>query len=192
MKGYSLNKPMHFSRPNRAAGFTLMEILVSVIVLSIGLLGVAGLQFNSLRGNQDALHASLAVMLVAEGTDRLRANVPGADAGAYDVIVGPSASDPGCTASACAPAALADHDAYEWVNKVRDGLPLGMGVICLDSTPDDGDGDGRHGTDPACDNLQSNGIDSYAVKVWWDHDGDGTPNQDGHTDLIGFSMSVIP
>ena len=59
-------------RKNR--GFTLLEILVALLVLSIGLLGLAGLQTFSLRNNHSAFLRSQAVVLAYDALDRLRSN----------------------------------------------------------------------------------------------------------------------
>ncbi len=173
-----------------------MEVLVTVIILSIGLLGVAGMQFNSLKSNQGALQSSLATMLVLDGTDRLRSNTAGVTNAEYDLIFA-AAADPGCIAAAagCTPAQLADYDASVWFANVAALLPGGQGVICLDSTPDDGagtlDGTGvlKQGN-VGCDGAATNGLNQYVVKVWWDHDRDGVAAV--NTPLRRFVMSVIP
>ncbi|MBL3527503.1 MAG: type IV pilus modification protein PilV [gamma proteobacterium endosymbiont of Lamellibrachia anaximandri] len=181
---------------NRHAGFTLMEVLVTVIILSIGLLGVAGMQFNSLKSNQGAMQSSLATMLVLDGADRLRSNTAGVTNAEYNLISA-AVADPGCIAAAagCTPAQLADYDASVWFANVAALLPGGQGVICLDSTPDDGAGtlDGTGVLDPndaACDGAATNGLNQYVVKVWWDHDRDGVAAV--NTPLRRFVMSVIP
>ncbi len=57
-------------------GFTLLEILVAVLVLSIGLLGIAGLQVTGLRFNHSAYARTQATLLAYELADRMRANRP--------------------------------------------------------------------------------------------------------------------
>lgn len=172
-----------------AGGFTLMEVLVTVVILSIGLLGVAGLQFGSLRGNQSAFHSSIAAALAAEGADRIRANLPGVrdrDTGvartAYDLITSAGA-DPGCIDAGCTYAQLAEYDAFEWITKIESLLPAGQGTICRDSTPYDGTGSDA----PECDgNQDANGLDVFAIKVWWDHD------RDPQTPRLAYRMSIVP
>lgn len=171
-------------------GFTLMEVLVTIVILSIGLLGVAGLQLNSLKGNQNALDTSVAVSLAMEMVDRVRANPPDRNAVTDDLILPPRyrffdapGSDPGCVGSLCNPDQMALTDAYEWFTRLEDQLPGGVGVICQDGTPNDGRG-GSTATpwDPMCDSV----TDTFVVKVAWDHD------RDPATDFVVYRMSFIP
>jgi type IV pilus assembly protein PilV len=131
---------------NASGGFTLMEVLVTVVILSIGLLGIASLQFNSLRGNQSGLESSVAVALALEGADRMRANTPAV--ASYDLI-NAAGADPGCISSSCSDIQVAQTDAFEWISKIEELLPGGEGVICRDSTPTDGTSSAAHGCDLA-------------------------------------------
>ncbi|WP_447753755.1 type IV pilus modification protein PilV [Pseudomonas nicosulfuronedens] len=65
-------------------GFTLVEVLVSVLILGIGLLGLAGLQNVGIAASYSALQRSQASWLAGEMADLLRANPDAARAGAYD------------------------------------------------------------------------------------------------------------
>lgn len=65
-------------------GMTLIEVLIAVVVLSIGLLGVAALQINALRANESALQRSQAVMLAYLAFDAMRANQQQAQLAAYN------------------------------------------------------------------------------------------------------------
>lgn len=177
---------------SRSMGFTLMEVLVTVVILSIGLLGVAGLQMSSLRGNQTAMEASLAVSLLMEGADRVRANRPGvrnpntgrATGDAYDYISAPG-TDPGCISSGCSVAQIAQTDAFQWVSKIQQQLPSGVGVICRDSTPSDGlGGSDTVAWNDECDIDRT--ADIFAVKVAWDHYRDST------TPFLVYRMSLVP
>ena len=69
--------------PSRAAGFTLLEVLVAVLLLSIGLLGLASLQTWGLRATGNATYRSQATLLVNEMVERIRANQPAAIDGYY-------------------------------------------------------------------------------------------------------------
>jgi type IV pilus assembly protein PilV len=69
----------------RNAGFSLVEVLISALVLSIGLLGLAGLHVTGMRSNHSAFYRSQATVLSYEIIDRMRANAGQARANAYDV-----------------------------------------------------------------------------------------------------------
>lgn len=71
--------------PPAQRGFTLVEILVTLVLVSVGLLGVAALQLTTLRGNQESYVRSQASVLAADILDRIRANPLAFRNGAYDV-----------------------------------------------------------------------------------------------------------
>lgn len=160
-------------------GFTLLEVLIAVVILSIGLLGVAGLQAFGLRNNQDAYVRSQAAILAMDIAERMRANRAGVLAGAYDL--GAAAQNANCNNAAvgCTPAELAGHDLYQWRKALLAALPtpnptdagLGEGVVCIDSDPTPGAGgtDGTGVGNAGCDGTGT----VYAVKIWWDTDRDG-------------------
>jgi type IV pilus assembly protein PilV len=142
------------------AGFTMIEVLIAVLVLSIGLLGLAGLQAASLRNNHSAYLRSQATLLAYGIADRMRANQAEVTGGtgyqmaAYNLPAAVTA----CNSSGCSPTNMAQNDLYEWETTLARELPNGKGVVCLDSSPDDGTP-----AAPAC----SGGGDVYAIKIWW-------------------------
>lgn len=72
------------ARPRRQDGFSLIETLIAVLVLSVGLLGVAALQMNAIKNNQLSLQRSQAVVLINFMLDSMRANRQDAANGNYD------------------------------------------------------------------------------------------------------------
>ncbi len=119
---------MQFSK-----GFSLIEVLVSMLILSLGLLGVAGLQTTSLRSNQTAYFRSQATAAASDIIDRMRANPQGVAAGKYDAIDTASLpSDPNCIASGCNAENLADHDIIDWATNTLSSLPSGAGTVAVD------------------------------------------------------------
>jgi type IV pilus assembly protein PilV len=122
------NPVVPYLQPRRATqGFTLVETLVALVVLSIGLLGVAGLQLVGLRGNMSAASRTQATYFADDIIDRMRAN--------YAVARGPNAAQMqyvvamGATAStATDPLALADVTA--WLAELQ-ALPAGKGSIAV-------------------------------------------------------------
>lgn len=151
-------------------GFTLIEVLISVVVLSIGLLGLAGLQAASLQSNNNSISRSQAAILAYDMADRVRANLQGRNAGNYHLpaaaAIAACATAPGCTASQ-----LAQNDAAEWNAAITQVLAGGQGVVCLDST------NNPVGTNTI--NHQCDGVGPlFAIKLWWDDDRNpATPNQ---------------
>ena len=145
-------------------GFSLIEVLVSALILSIGLVGVAGLQAVSLKNNQSAFMRSQATALAYDLADRMRTNVAGANAGFY--APASATLNAACLATTgCTSQQLARNDLSEWSALLDTNLPMGTGFVCIDSTPYDGSGVG----DPQCD---GNGT-RFSIKVWWDDDRDG-------------------
>ena len=108
-------------KPQR--GFTLIEILVALVILSVGLLGVASLQVQCLRNNQSAYLRSQATLLAYDMADRMRTNSASAIAGSYNDFdtKGTVPSDPDCTSSntGCSAAAQSDTDKFEWARRVN-------------------------------------------------------------------------
>ena len=109
-------------------GFTLVEVLVALVVLSIGLLGVAGLQLVGLRGNLSASSRTQATYFADDIIDRMRAN--------YDAARGPDAAHlqyqllmSAAVSTATDPVALADVTA--WLAELQT-LPSGQGSISVD------------------------------------------------------------
>ncbi len=118
-QSYSSQSPL--VKPHK--GFTLIEILVAVVILSIGLLGVASLQVQGLRNNQSAYLRSQATLLAYDMADRMRTNSAEAIAGSYDAFdsLGSVPSDPGCISdlAGCNAANQADTDLFEWARRLN-------------------------------------------------------------------------
>ncbi len=109
-------------------GFTLVEVLVALVVLSIGLLGLAGLQSQGLAGNSDALMRSQATLYVYDMIERMRVNRDEAMLSVdnpYEISFGGSLPSP--------PLSLADNDVISWLETVAT-LPGGDGEIVINDT----------------------------------------------------------
>jgi type IV pilus assembly protein PilV len=100
-------------------GTTLVETLVALVVLSVGLLGIAALQMTSLRNNRGAHLRSQAQVLAYDIADRMRANRNVALANAYVVALGVTPA--GGTLNAL--------DLQEWKATLARALPSGDGEI---------------------------------------------------------------
>lgn len=103
------------TRAERGAG--LIEVLVAVLILALGLLGMAGLQANALKKNQSSYARSQAVMMSYYILDAMRADRPNALAGNYD-----TATTGLCNATAITGTTLADNTRKNWVDSLRDNL----------------------------------------------------------------------
>jgi type IV pilus assembly protein PilV len=150
------------------SGFTLIEVLVSVVILGVGLLGLAALQTTNLSNNQSAYFRSMATQFAYDISDRMRGNRVGVNAGNYN---NGAAANNNCIANNCTAAQMAAADLFQW-NTALQQLPAGVGIVCLDATPGDGTAVGLPGS-AACSNTGN----IYAVKIWWDDTRSGNPLQ---------------
>jgi type IV pilus assembly protein PilV len=111
-------------------GFTLLEVMVAIVVLSLGLLGLAGLQAATLRNNQIAYYRAIAVQQTYDMADRIRANQAGATAGEYNALAAIIPAAPDCVApNTCSPADMAVADHSQWNNNNARMLPGGSGTV---------------------------------------------------------------
>jgi len=153
--------------PSAQSGFTLIEVLVSALILSLGLVGVAGLQAMSLKNNQSAYLRSQASALAYDLADRMRTNIAGANSGFYAPAA--AASHASCSTTAgCSVQQSAQNDLAQWNAALAANLPMATGFVCIDSTPHDGTGVGN----PQCDGNGSR----HTIKIWWDDNRDGAIN----------------
>ncbi|HKJ75772.1 MAG TPA: type IV pilus modification protein PilV [Gammaproteobacteria bacterium] len=164
--------------PTGQSGFTMVEVLVTLVVFSIGLVGFASLQMNSLQVNHVALMRSMATIQAQDLADRMRANRAGVTQGHYDDPSAAAHTD--CTTTAgCNPAELAENDVYEWNQTLADDLPDGQGFVCVDSTPD---ASVNPAAGPACDGAGS----LHTIYVTW------TETVKGGAATRTFSVSIKP
>ena len=108
----------------KQGGFSLIEVLVALFILSIGLLGLAALQTTGLKFNHQSYQRTQATMLSYDIIDRIRANPIGLNADNYDSVPpGPPGAYPDCVAATCTPAAMANYDVGMW----KDALSAQLG-----------------------------------------------------------------
>lgn len=152
--------PMPKVSLSTARGFSLLEVLVALLVFSIGLMGVAGLQLLGVSHSRDAYFRTQALTLSYDIADRMRANLDAVDSGDYDGISGTLNTSCRST-SGCTSAQMAADDVALW-KQLLAGLPSAEGIVCIDKTFKDGTGSAA----AACDGTGN----QYVVKVWWDDD----------------------
>jgi type IV pilus assembly protein PilV len=118
--------------PRRSAGqvgFTLLEVLVALVVLSIGLLGIGKLVIFSARGNDSAYMRTQATALAYTILDSMRANRDTAIAHGYDVATGSYSLTANCVTGSCSTSQLVQYDISQWKTNLGFYLPSGDGSI---------------------------------------------------------------
>ncbi len=105
---------------NNAKGFSLVEVLVALIIMSVGMLGIAGLYVQSMQAGRTSMLRHHAITLASDIADRIRAN-PTAGA-AYAAAAG---QDNNCVAQGadCDVAQMAAHDIFLWQAQALEFLP---------------------------------------------------------------------
>ncbi len=153
-------------------GFSMIEVLVSILVLALGVIGAAGMQLHALRTNQQSGFQSAAVQLASELADKMRANDSQMrqDDSAnpflaidYHADAEPQQPSKLCFAEGCDPAELADFDIYEWEKRVKAALPDGRVLVCRDTEPWDST---KHSLSWACKSGAGGGS-VFLIKIGW-------------------------
>jgi type IV pilus assembly protein PilV len=124
------------TNPLQRNGFTLLEVLIALLVLSIGLLGIGKLMMLSARANDSAYMRSQATALGYTMLDAMRANRQAAISTGYDTaVVAPALQ--GCTvASPCNSGQQAQNDTFLWNQSLGTELPGGTGAVVTALAPD--------------------------------------------------------
>lgn len=165
----------HLSRKsNRPTqhGFSMIEVLVTMAVVAVGLMGLIALMMKGLQANSGSAIRSVAVAQAYDMADRMRANLAGVQAGNYDNTVPPGSTsacsisgnvappDPdalgSCStcSSSCTVANISTMDQCLWHLANAKLLPSGSGAVCKET------GDNR-----------------YSIFVSWDDSKSGSPSK---------------
>lgn len=158
----------------------MIEVLASVALFSVGLVGLAGLSLASLRATADGQFVSQATYIAEELADVMRANLQGYEAANF-------ASTPATTTkicspeAACTPAEQAQYDAGKWQWHTVSELPGGIALVCMDSTPNDGNPEAA-----ACDGAGLN-----TLKIFWQDARNDEALTEGET-FHRYVLAVIP
>jgi type IV pilus assembly protein PilV len=114
-------------------GLTLIELLVALLVFSVGLLGLAGMQARGLRANQGAWHRSEANILAYDILDRIRANRDASGNWTRDYALALTDSKPSVQANQgeTNPIVQADRDLHAWLSEIENRLPSGDGAVSI-------------------------------------------------------------
>lgn len=106
-----------------ARGTTLMEVLVAMLLLSVGMLGMVALKTASLKYTGQSNARAAASIYVTEILDRMRANPVRAVAGQYNLAL--------ATAAPATPTTVAHVDLVQWRQRIAEGLPSGTGSVAV-------------------------------------------------------------
>lgn len=118
-------------KQRRQYGFSLIEVLIALVIMSVGMLGIAGLYVQSMQAGRTSMFRHHAVTMAGDVADRIRAN-PTAG-GAYTAATG---TDNSCVAGTvvCTPAQMAANDILIWRNEAGSTLPSGDIAVAFDNT----------------------------------------------------------
>lgn len=165
-------------------GFTLIEVAVALIVLAVGLLGIAGMQSSGMQNTLKSHHRAVAMMQAQDIADRIRANISGMRATAYTNAIPTTAPSPNCmtSGSSCTSAQLAATDLFNWEAENQASLPSGAGSI-------------------ACTDIDATTAAAYeagtscTITIRWDGDrtgATGTGCSGSSSDLTCLRMRIMP
>lgn len=108
-------------------GFTLIEVMVSLLIISIGMLGVAGMQTRGMQSGSLATQRLSVIMKVQEISERIRINAAQVDS--YNITTTNSGLDNQCfNGTTCTSAQLAAYDIYLWKQDLLSILPNDPGT----------------------------------------------------------------
>ena len=114
----------------RVGGFTLVEVLIALVIMSVGMLGIAGLYVHTMQAGRTSILRHHAVTLAGDIADRIRAN-PRAGA-AY----GLAGANNDCVDGGvnCTSAQMAANDIFLWGQQASGALPNGTVTVVVDNT----------------------------------------------------------
>lgn len=114
-------------------GFSLLEVMVALLVLSVGLLGLAGLQTFSLKFNHQSYERTQATLLINDIMDRIIANPTAALAGSFDAVAAGATAAAytalaSCQTTGCLAGDLANYDINSWKLQLESSKVLAQGT----------------------------------------------------------------
>lgn len=116
---------------NRQRGITIIEVLVAMLILAVGLLGMASLQVRAVSDTTNSSFRSIAIFYANDMADRIRANSDGESAGGYSNKDKDDGSEKAncLKVAGCSSSDMALHDLWEWQQNISRALPAGEGEI---------------------------------------------------------------
>ena len=146
----------------RQSGFSLVEVLIALVIMSVGMLGIAGLYVQGMQAGRTSTFRHHAVTLAGDVADRIRANPT---AGAAYNHAADAAGDNSCVEGGviCSAADMAANDIFHWQEQADDTLPSGDVAVVFNA-----------GVNPP----------SYQITVSW--------NEPGETPTYAITIAVLP
>jgi type IV pilus assembly protein PilV len=119
---------------SRQRGISLIEVLMAVLIFSIGLIGLAGLLVMATRSNQAGYLRTQVTFLAGNMADRMRSNPVGLWNGSYNSKGYPTSDKQNCDIKvACTAQQIAVRDQYLWSNLLTASLPEATAsILCSD------------------------------------------------------------
>ena len=151
-------------------GDTMIEVLVTIIILAVGVLGAAALQVTTLKNLSTSHSAGVAAIIAEDFSERMRANPTAALADGYVHDTAPI-GDTDCVANLCSMADLANYDIETWWNQLTAVLPAGTAEV-----------------------TRNAGTNTFVLTVRWDEDRSGSTGttcpMESEADLECFRLNV--
>ena len=151
----------------RSGGFTMIEVMVALLILSIGLFGMLGITTNSMKLTSSGNFRTIAAQQAYAMAETLRANPATlgiANVGDTAFVSTTPASTPNCVkAAGCDRGAFINNAVYMWQQAVQANLPSGAGMVCRDSSA----ASNPPNTAGSTINWNCSGDGQYVVKVCW-------------------------
>jgi type IV pilus assembly protein PilV len=158
-------------------GFSLIEVLVSLVVLTIGLFGILGIIITSMQMNSSSVYRTIAAQQAYAMAETLRANPTAlgtasaasavAFASATSAVVNTCLQSAGCSRGSTGANGFVQMSISMWQAQLAAVLPYGTGTICQDGTPNDGTSANWMCDGPSGTQTPTNNNAPYVVKVCW-------------------------
>lgn len=128
---------MNIAKKKRVHGFSLFEVLVALVILAIGMLGIARMLMIAHKSNSSSYIKQQSIQSAYDIVDRIRANRQAAINGNYSVNnlvssgtpTAPSAPSTNCDSAVCSSTQMASYDTWHWLATNVSKLPNGCGSI---------------------------------------------------------------
>ncbi|HEX7130493.1 MAG TPA: type IV pilus modification protein PilV [Rhodanobacteraceae bacterium] len=156
---------IRFASPRGARGVSMIEVLVAIVIFSLGLLGLALMQLKGASFTKDSGARSAAVLLARSLADRMQANPQGVTDGDYVWTGGTPPTYTDCSSAACTPAQVANNDLNAWLSQMQASLPASASTAAVGQVLSNGDG-------------------TYTISVQWN--GQGIAGQSSESDSFVF------